>query len=265
MVAALLEEVPLSFLQLVADTLRWQLLGELARSDRRVGELAQITGKAQNLVSYHLGELRSAGLVSARRSSGDGRDTYYRVNLARCGELFIAAGTALHPGLELVQLPLQPPRNRTRHRRRVPFLCTGNSSRSQMAEAFLATRSEGAIDARSAGSDPKPMHPNAVRVMAERGIDISGRTTKYLDGFARSRFDRVVTLCDKVKEICPEFQVPPLTADWSMADPAAAVENDEDSYPVFVRTADEIESRVDLLIAELTHSTEEERSTHVRR
>ena len=134
-----------------------------------------------------------------------------------------------------------------------------------MAEAFLATRSEGAIDARSAGSDPKPMHPNAVRVMAERGIDISGRPTKHLDGFARSRFDRVVTLCDKVKEICPEFPGTPVTAHWSMADPAAAVENDEDSYPVFVRTADEIESRVELLIAELTHSTEEERSTHVRR
>ncbi len=56
-----------------------------------------------------------------------------------------------------------------------------------------------------------------------------------------------------------------MTAHWSMADPAAAAENDEDSYPVFVRTADEIESRVDLLIAELTHSTEKERSTHVRR
>ncbi|HEY8312194.1 MAG TPA: ArsR family transcriptional regulator, partial [Gemmatimonadaceae bacterium] len=131
MVAALLEEVPLSFLQLVADTLRWQLLGELARSDRRVGELAQITGKAQNLVSYHLGELRSAELVSARRSSADGRDTYYRLNLARCGELFVTAGAALHPGLELAQLPMQPPpRTKSRHRWRVLFLCTGNSSRS---------------------------------------------------------------------------------------------------------------------------------------
>ena len=83
MVAAASEEAPLHFLQLVGDPLRWQLLGELARSDRRVGEVAERLGKAQNLVSYHLGELRSGGLVSARQSSADGRDTYYRLHLAR--------------------------------------------------------------------------------------------------------------------------------------------------------------------------------------
>lgn len=63
------------FLQLVADPQRWQLLSELTFSDRRVGELTQLLAKPQNLVSYHLGELRRAGLVSARRSSADGRDT----------------------------------------------------------------------------------------------------------------------------------------------------------------------------------------------
>jgi protein-tyrosine-phosphatase len=99
--------------------------------------------------------------------------------------------------------------------------------------------------------------------MAERGIDISGRTTKHLDRFARTRFDRVVTLCDKVKEICPDFPGAPLIAHWSMADPAASAEKDEDSYPIFVRTAEEIESRVDLLIAELAHPAKDERSIHV--
>src|SRR5205814_7069924 len=118
-----------------------------------------------------------------------------------------------------------------------------------IAEALLAHRSEGAIEARSAGSDPKALHPNAVRVMAERGIDISGRPTKHLDRFARTRFDRVITLCDKVKEVCPEFPGAPVTAHWSMPDPAAAAGGDEASYPDFVRTADEIEVRVDLLIA----------------
>jgi ArsR family transcriptional regulator, arsenate/arsenite/antimonite-responsive transcriptional repressor / arsenate reductase (thioredoxin) len=262
-VAAVPDVTPLSFLQLVADPLRWQLVDQLARTDLRVGELAQLVGKAQNLVSYHLGELRSAGLVSARRSSADGRDTYYRLNLARCGELFVTAGSALHPALQLAPLPVQLPRAATRRIQRVLFLCTGNSARSQIAEALLANRSDGAVEARSAGSHPKPLHRNAVRVMSERGIDISGRTTKHLDRFARTRFDRVVTLCDKVKEICPDFPGVPVTAHWSMADPAASAENDEDSYPMFVRTAEEIESRVDLLIAELAHPAEHERSIHV--
>lgn len=80
----------------------------------------------------------------------------------------------------------------------VLVLCTGNSARSQMAEALLEHRSGRAIRARSAGSHPKVLHPNEVRVMAEHGIDIAGRPTKHLDRFARTRFDRVITLCDKV-------------------------------------------------------------------
>ena len=101
--------------------------------------------------------------------------------------------------------------------------------------------------------------------MAERGIDISGRPTKHLDRFARTRFDRVITLCDKVKEVCPEFPGAPVTAHWSMADPAAVAQSEEDGYPAFVRTAEEIETRVDLLITELAYPAEDERSVHVRR
>jgi len=262
-VARTADEAPVEFLQLVADPLRWHLLAQLARSDRRVGELAQLTEKAQNLISYHLGELRPAGLVSARRSSADGRDAYYRLNVARCGELFVTAGSVVHPALQLAPVPVQPPRPGARRKRRVLFLCTGNSARSQIAEALLAHHSEGAVEARSAGSHPKALHPNAVRVMSERGLDISGRPTKHLDRFARTRFDRVITLCDKVKEICPEFPGAPMTAHWSMADPAAVAASDEESYPAFVRTAEEIEDRIGLLIAELAHPAEVERSVHV--
>ena len=71
-------------------------------------------------------------------------------------------------------------------------------------------RAGGAVEARSAGSHPKPLHPNAVRVMSERGIDISGNASKHLDRFARTRFDRVITLCDKVKEVCPDFSGAPI-------------------------------------------------------
>jgi protein-tyrosine-phosphatase len=130
-----------------------------------------------------------------------------------------------------------------------------------MAEAVLERRSEGTIVARSAGSHPKPLAPNAVRVMAERGIDIAARPSKHVSRFSRSRFDRVITLCDKVKEICPELPGHPRAAHWSMEDPSAGGADDHVTYPAFVRTADEIEERVDLLIAHLNAtSTPEERT-----
>ena len=241
---------PPEILGLLSDPLRWQLVTELGRSDRRVGELVQLIGKPQNLVSYHLAELRHAGIVSARRSSADGRDVYYRADLIRCRDRLGRAGLSLHPGLYLGPTPPDHGDAR-RARTRLLFLCTGNSARSQMAEAFVEHRSGATVEARSAGSHPKPLHPNAVRAMAERGIDISGRPTKPLTRFARHRFDRVVTLCDKVREICPEFPGTPTTAHWSIADPAAAGDNDEATYPTFQAVADEIDIRVALLLADL--------------
>src|SRR4051812_28027515 len=99
---------PLEFLQLVGEPHRWQMLRELTQSDRRVGELTELLGGPQNLVSYHLAELRRAGLVSARRSSADGRDSYYRVEPQRCGELLCSAGEALQPGLRVGLLASDP-------------------------------------------------------------------------------------------------------------------------------------------------------------
>ncbi len=139
-----------------------------------------------------------------------------------------------------------------RARLRLLFLCTGNSARSQIAEALVEHQSAGTVEARSAGSHPKALHPNAVRVMAAREIDIAGRSTKSFTRFTRSRFDRVITLCDKVREVCPEFPGAPTDAHWSIADPASAGDNDEATYPAFQHVADEIESRVALLLADLT-------------
>jgi len=236
-------------LGLLSDPLRWQLVVELGRSDRRVGELVNHVGKPQNLVSYHLAELRRAGIVGARRSSADGRDVYYRADLARCQTLLGAVGLSLHPGLGFASMEDEiKPRGR---RPRLLFLCTGNSARSQIAEAFVEQRSGGSVVARSAGSHPKPLHPNAVRVMAERGIDIAGRPTKSLTRFTDQRFDRVITLCDKVREVCPEFPGGPIAAHWSIADPAAGGGTDAETYPAFERVADEIASRVALLLADI--------------
>jgi protein-tyrosine-phosphatase len=251
---------PLGFLQLIADPLRWRLLDELGRSDRRVGELCDLVGKPQSLVSYHLRELRTGGLVSARQSAADGRDTYYQGDIGRWAELLSATGAALHPAVRLTSLEPDAPIARRGRRPRVLFLCTGNSARSQMAEALLQHRTHGAIAARSAGSHPKPLHANAVRVMAERDIDISGHRSKHLDRFTHDRFDRVITLCDKVREVCPDFPGQPTTAHWSMADPAAEGSDAETSYGAFVRTADEIEVRVGSLIAQLTSENHNERN-----
>jgi protein-tyrosine-phosphatase/DNA-binding transcriptional ArsR family regulator len=259
---AAVDNAPPPVLALVAEPRRWQLLRELSRSDRRVAELTELTGDPQNLVSYHLGELRKAGLVTARRSSADGRDVYYRADLLRYRDLLADAGGALHPALRLAPRTPPPVSSSGAGTARVLFLCTGNSARSQIAEALLLDRSGLAIDARSAGSHPKPLHPNAVRVMAERGIDIAGNTTKHVRRFARMRFDRVITLCDKVREVCPDLPGATTRSHWSIADPAAAGDSDEATYPAFERVAAELETRVDLLVADLARPTP--RSSHAR-
>src|SRR4051794_24250953 len=239
--------MPPSFLRLAGHPLRWSLLSELARSDRRVGELCERAGRRQSLVSYHLRQLRDGGLVSMRRSAADGRDSYYVLDLPRCGQLLSSAGVALHPGLAA-----SPPRRAGHERRparaRVLFLCTGNSSRSQIAEALAERMSDGAVSSASAGSHPKPLHPNAVRVMRERDIDISGRRSKHLSEFAGERFDHVISLCDRVREVCPEFPGGPELIHWSIPDPAREPGSDEDTLPAFERTAAELATRIDFLI-----------------
>ena len=230
-------------------------MSELARSDRRVRELCGLTGRPQSLVSYHLGRLRGEQLVSTRRSSADGRDSYYRLDLARCGELLTHAGGALHPGLRLVPPPPTRSRRSRARRTRILFLCTGNSGRSQIAEALAERMSDGGVEAFSAGSHPKPVHVNAVRVMREHGIDIGTKRSKHLSEFTTRRVDHVVSLCDRVREVCPEFPADPDVAHWSVADPARAGDSDEETYPAFERTATELVVRIGFLLEAIDQRT----------
>ncbi len=247
---------PPLFVRLTSHPVRWRLLRELVQSDRTVRELTVLVGEPQSLVSYHLRLLRDGGLVSARRSSADGRDSYYAIDLTACRDALLGAGTALHPAMHLaVVAPDSPRAQGSRRRARVLFLCTGNSARSQIAEALVEQISAGAVHAASAGSSPKPLHPNAVRVLRSYGLDISQRRTKHLDEFRTQRFDAVITLCDRVREVCPAFPARPELVHWSVPDPALEGATASASYPAFERTAAELETRIRFRLPLLTTAT----------
>jgi ArsR family transcriptional regulator, arsenate/arsenite/antimonite-responsive transcriptional repressor / arsenate reductase (thioredoxin) len=256
---------PPTFVRLASHPVRWRLLRELVQSDRAVRELMLLVDEPQSLVSYHLRQLRDGGLVSARRSSADRRDSYYAIDLAACQDALQAAGGALHPALRLVPAPPAPRHpGRSRPRRRVLFLCTGNSARSQMAEALVEQMSAGAIEAASAGTHPKPLHPNAVRVLQRRGIDIRSNRTKHLDEFVSQRFDTVITLCDRAREVCPEFPSHPELVHWSVPDPALEGSTNRASYPAFERTAAELETRISFQLHLFAHPATTRRSTNAK-
>jgi len=236
--------VPPSFVRLAGHPLRWRLLAELARGDRRVRELVSLVGQPQNLVSYHLRKLRADDLVAARRSAFDARDAYYHLDLANCADALAAAGLALHPGLRLAPVPAAAPVRRSR----VLFLCTGNSARSPAAEALLRRRAP-RVEVASAGSHPKPLHPNTVRVLRNYGIELAARPPQHLGVFEGQRFDHVITLCDRVREVCPEFGGDAEQVHWSIPDPAASGGPGQDIYPAFERMAAELDMRIRFLLA----------------
>ena len=195
---------PPSFLKLAGHPLRWRILRELAQSDRKAGELTARLGLPQSLCAYHLRLLRDAGLVLTRRSAADARTTYYAADLASYADHLAAAGAALHPALAPASRPSAgaPPRRR-RLRGAVPV--HGQQRPLADGRGAAPASGQGAVEVASAGSQPKPLHPNAVRVMREHGIDMAGRRSKHLEEFAGQRFDYVITLCDRVREVCPEF------------------------------------------------------------
>lgn len=240
---------PPDFLKLLAHELRWQLLVALAHSDHRVQELVARLERPMNLVSYHLKQLRDQGLVHERRSSADGRDVYYTLDLARLNRLYYESGQALHPALgqgvnrqpEATMQQAQPPL-------RVLFLCTHNSARSQMAEGLLRHLGGEGIEVSSAGNQPAAVHPLAVQAMAETGIDISGQRAKHLDEFAGQTFDLVITVCDRVRENCPLFPGDPEQIHWSIPDPLAGENASPAAYQRFATIAQELRTRVTYLL-----------------
>lgn len=129
---------------------------------------------------------------------------------------------------------------------RVLFLCTGNSARSQMAEAFLRAIGKAHFSVASAGTEPKTLHPLAVRVMQEAGVDIAGQRSKDLSEFLGQEFDYIITVCDRARDNCPTFPGDNERIHWSFDDPAAATGSEEEQLKVFRRVRNEIRTRVSI-------------------
>jgi arsenate reductase len=129
-------------------------------------------------------------------------------------------------------------------RRRVLFLCTHNSARSQMAEGLLRRLAGDRFEVASAGTEARGVHPLAVRAMAEAGVDISGQRSKTLDRFLDEPWDYVVTVCDRAGEACPVFPRAATRLSWSFEDPSGAAGSEDDRLAVFRRVRDEIEARI---------------------
>jgi len=134
--------------------------------------------------------------------------------------------------------------------RKVLFLCTGNSARSQMAEALLqleaARRPAGVapLEACSAGTAPKGVHPLTIAALAELGVDWRTSRSKHIEEFLPAPPDLVISVCDNAKESCPTFPARVERLHWPFEDPAAAVGSDAERLAVFRRVRDEIRSRI---------------------
>jgi arsenate reductase (thioredoxin) len=127
---------------------------------------------------------------------------------------------------------------------RVLVVCTGNSARSQLGEALIASAGGPAFEVHSAGTDPKGVNPHAVRVLAARGIDWSGATSKHLSAFLGQPFDYVITVCDRANDACPVFPGGGERLHWSLEDPAAVEGTDEAKLAAFEATARELDDRI---------------------
>lgn len=256
MASHLVVHEPPDLLKLLAHELRWKLVRQLARSDLRVQELAERVARPLNLVSYHLARLRRSALVLERRSSGDARDVYYSLDLVRLQRLYHDAGVALHPALIECRERREGAHQATAarvtvgSRARVLFLCTHNSVRSQMAEAMLRQLGGDLVEVYSAGSEVRAIHPLAIETMAVRGIDLGGQRSKSVEEFIGQRFDYVITVCDRMREVCPVFPGKPEQIHWSIPDPAsvdAALQRE-----AFAAVAQQLSVRLDFFVKALT-------------
>ena len=140
--------------------------------------------------------------------------------------------------------------SQTEKKLKVLFLCTGNSCRSQMAEGWTRYLKDDVIEPYSAGIETHGMDPNAVKVMAEAGVDISGQHSKHLDELKDIDFDYVITVCDNAHESCPVFPGKTKVVHVGFDDPprlSKQVKTEDEALNIYRRVRDEIKSFVEKL------------------
>ncbi len=130
-------------------------------------------------------------------------------------------------------------------KRRILFICTHNSARSQMAEGLLRHLGGDRFEAFSAGTEATQVRPLAIKAMAERGIDISRQQSKTLDRYLNEPFDEVITVCDSAAEACPIFPGTVKRRHWSLEDPSQATGSEAEQLAVYRRVRDELQARIE--------------------
>ena len=135
---------------------------------------------------------------------------------------------------------------------RVLFLCTGNSARSQMAEALMNDRAHGRVVAQSAGSHPAArVNPFAIQALREIGIEWSGHAPRGVGGLIGEHWDIVITVCDRAKESCPILPGHPVREHWGMEDPAEVEGTEAEKAQAFAAARELLARRIDLMLAQL--------------
>lgn len=139
-------------------------------------------------------------------------------------------------------------------KKKVLILCTGNSARSQMAEGLFRHEAGDSFEVYSAGTKPSIVRPEAINVMREIGIDISGHRSKSVDEFAGQELDYVITVCDNAKESCPIFPAKTLRMHWPFEDPASVQGSDDERKAAFRKVRDQIHRRIMIFLDESKHT-----------
>lgn len=215
-----------SLLSALAHEARLQVFRTLVQQgETTAGDLAQELGVPPSTLSFHLKDLRIAGLINSRR---DGRRILYTAEVEALAALMEFLGqetSGARDGKE--QRPL-----------RVLFLCTGNSARSILAEAILNQDGQGRFQAISAGSHPRgEVDPQALALLRNHGYPVEDARSKSWDEFNRpgaEPLDVVITVCDSAaQELCPSWPGQPLVAHWSIPDPVGLNDNGEMFSEVF--------------------------------
>jgi arsenate reductase len=244
----------------LADPYRLHILDLLTEGEACHSELKEQVGLPANLLSHHLRVLRQAGLVRTRHDTMDGRWIYYAINKDGLTYWRAWLGQFLDPGRVQARSALCGPEGRQaptslskpdeverKRKRFVLFLCTGNSCRSQMAEAIVNTRLGDEWAAFSAGTLPAGcVHPKAVESLAEIGINWRGRSAKHADEFRTIPFDLIVTLCDNAKKNHPTWldQSQPAPIHLGFPDPARATGSEEEVRTTFRTVREAIANQV---------------------